>query len=169
MLTRQRVIELWQSDDLIALGANADGMRKRLHPERLVTYTNAADDGVREYVFTRAQSVEQRLEALAAIHAEQEKTGSIIAFRPMLEPNATGMEYMKTIAVSRLCLDNVLHIQSSWRLFGLKVAQLALRFGADDLGKPEGDVSEEEVRRLIRDAGFVPKQRDALFRKYSIA
>jgi 2-iminoacetate synthase ThiH len=169
MFTRQRVIELWQSDDLIALGTEADAMRKRLHPEGLVTYTNAPDDDVREHVFTRTQSVEQRLEALVTIRAEQETAGNIIVFRPMVEPTATGMEYMKTVALSRLCLDNVQHIQSSWRLFGLKVAQLALRFGADDVGRPDGNVSEEEVRRLIRDARFVPKQRDALFRNYSVA
>ena len=169
MFTQQRAIELWRADDLIVLGAEADAMRKRLHTEGLVTYTNAADDDVLEYVFARTQSVEQRIEALAAVRAEQEKAGNVAAFRPLVEPTATGMEYMKTIALSRLCLDNVLHIQSSWRLFGLKLAQLALRFGADDLGKPDGDVSEEELRRLIRDAGFVPKQRDALFRSYSIA
>jgi 2-iminoacetate synthase ThiH len=168
MFTRQQAIELWQSDDLIALGFEADCVRKRLHPEGLVTYTNSGDDEVIEYVFTRSQSVEERLDALAAIRARQEKTRDITAFRPMVEPTATATEYLKTIAVSRLCLDNVLHIQSNWRLFGLKLAQLALRFGADDLGSPDGNVSEEELRRLIRDAGFVPKRRDTLFLSYSI-
>ena len=169
MFTRQQVIELWERNDLVALGAEAHAMRKRLHPEGLVTYTNTPDDGVMECVFNRAQSVEERLDALAAIRGEQESTGDVGTFRPLVESTATGMEYMKTIALSRLCLDNVLHIQSSWRLFGLKIAQLALRFGADDLGRPEGNVSEEELRRLIRDAGFIPKERDALFRNYAIA
>ncbi len=167
MLTQQQAIELWHKNDLIALGREADQIRKRLHPEAVVSYTLQADESATEYVFSSADTVEQRLEVLADLRKRQEQNGEILLFRPLVDASATGMEYMKTVALSRLCLDNVPHIQGSWKLFGMKVAQLSLRFGANDLGLAEG-ADEEELRRLIRDAGFVPKQRDALFRNYAI-
>jgi 2-iminoacetate synthase ThiH len=169
MLTRQQAIELWESDDLIALGMQADHMRQQLHPEGVVSYTLAADDAPFEHVFRRTDSVEQRFDMLARVRERQEQTGELALFRPLVEATATGVEYLKTVALSRLCLDNVPHIQATLQVFGLKVAQLTLRFGADDLALTESAVSEEDLRRVIRDAGFVPKQRDALFRTYSIA
>jgi cyclic dehypoxanthinyl futalosine synthase len=167
MLTPQQAIELWESDDLIAIGTESDGLRKRLHPEGIVTYTLAADDAVCEHVFQRVEPIEQRLNALAELRDRQQQFGDVIGFRPIVEASATGVEYIKAVALSRLYLDNVPHIQGSLR-FGLKIAQLSLCFGADDL-ELAGDVTEEELRRVIRDAGFVPKQRDALFRTYSLA
>ena len=161
MLTRQQAIELWTRNDLIALGLEADKVRKRLYPESLVSYTLSADEALVEHVF--AGDVEQRLDQLTELLQQE-----ILIFRPLVPPIATGVEYLKTVALSRLFLNNVPHIQGSWKLFGLKVAQLSLRFGADDLGLAQADITEEELRRLIRDAGFVPKQRDALFRNYSI-
>ncbi len=76
-----------------------------------------------------------------------------------------------TLAVSRLYLDNVPHIQASWVTQGLKIGQVALRFGADDLGSTmieENVVSatgltvranQDDLVRAIKDAGFVPAQR----------
>ena len=81
-------------------------------------------------------------------------------------------------AISRIYLENIENIQSSWVTPGLKTCQLGLRFGGNDVGSimiEENVVSaagahhratEEELRRLIRDAGFVPKQRDTLYRTY---
>lgn len=169
MFSQQQAIELWESNDLIRLGLEADAVRKLRHPSGIVTYTLSSDNKVVEHVFRSGDSLKDRLETLAGLFEDQEQTGDIITFRPLVDRAATGIEYLKTIAFSRLCLDNVPHIQASCGLFGLKVAQLSLRFGVDDLGNAEADVSEEEVRRTIRDAGFVPKQRDALFRTYSIA
>jgi 2-iminoacetate synthase ThiH len=87
------------------------------------------------------------------------------------------VEYLKLLAVSRLYLDNVDHLQVSWLTQGLKVAQVGLHFGADDFGStiieenvvtaagaPRLSVSEAEIRRLITDAGFRPQQRDTLYR-----
>ena len=91
---------------------------------------------------------------------------------------STAVEYLKTLAVSRLYLENILNVQASWVTQGLKLCQVALRFGANDVGSimiEENVVSaagahhrstEEELRRIIRDAGFVPKQRDTLYRTY---
>lgn len=170
MLSRQRAIELWKSNDLIELGIEADAVRQQLHTEQMVTYTLGSDQrSVVEYLFQTAETIEQRLDTLGDLYLRQEDIGDILLFRPRVEITATGMEYLKTVAISRLFLANVPHIQASCKQFGLKVAQIALRFGADDLGVAEENVSEEELRRVIRDAGFSPKQRDALFRTYSIA
>ncbi|HEX4749620.1 MAG TPA: hypothetical protein VH302_08775 [Bryobacteraceae bacterium] len=164
MFSRQQLYELWNSDDLIGLGAAADTVRKRLHPSNIVTYTRGADQAIITRAFRTGESFEERVHALEEINA----TDDVVAFRPTVEPSATGMQYLETLALSRIIAGKVLHIQASYELFGLKVAQLALRFGADDLGITNGQVTEEEMRRLIRDAGFVPKQRDALFRSYSL-
>jgi cyclic dehypoxanthinyl futalosine synthase len=87
----------------------------------------------------------------------------------------TGIDYLKMVAVSRLFLDNIQHIQASWLTQGLKLGQSALRFGADDMGSimiEENVVSaagastcanEAELRYQIREAGFRPQQRDILY------
>jgi cyclic dehypoxanthinyl futalosine synthase len=87
----------------------------------------------------------------------------------------TGIDYLKMVAVSRLFLDNVQHIQASWLTQGLKLGQSALRFGADDMGSimiEENVVSaagastcanEAELRYQIREAGYRPQQRDILY------
>src|SRR5437660_6689011 len=91
---------------------------------------------------------------------------------------ATAVEYLKVLAISRLYLSNFLNVQSSWVTQGLKVCQMGLRFGGNDVGSVmlEENVvraagvtnctTEEELRRIIRDAGFRPAQRDTLYRTY---
>ena len=90
----------------------------------------------------------------------------------------TAVEYLKVLAISRLYLSNFLNVQSSWVTQGLKVCQMGLRFGGNDVGSVmlEENVvraagvtnctTEEELRRIIRDAGFKPVQRDTLYRTY---
>jgi cyclic dehypoxanthinyl futalosine synthase len=87
----------------------------------------------------------------------------------------TGIDYLQMLAVSRLFLDNIQHIQASWLTQGLKLGQAALRFGADDMGSimiEENVVSaagastcanEAELRYQIREAGYRPQQRDILY------
>src|SRR5947209_9837152 len=87
----------------------------------------------------------------------------------------TGIDYLQMLAVSRLFLDNIQHIQASWLTQGLKLGQAALRFGADDMGSimiEENVVSaagastcanERDLRYQIREAGFRPQQRDILY------
>ena len=87
----------------------------------------------------------------------------------------TGIDYLKMVAVSRLFLDNIQHIQASWLTQGLRLGQSALRFGADDMGSimiEENVVSaagastcanEAELRYQIREAGYRPQQRDILY------
>ena len=93
-------------------------------------------------------------------------------------PGATAHEYLKTLAVARLALDNFAHFQASWPTLGFKVAQAALYYGADDFGSTmleENVVSaagghgrtHATVRQIVRhivDAGFKPAERDPLYR-----
>lgn len=88
---------------------------------------------------------------------------------------AGGFEYLKTLAVSRLYLDNIGHVQGSWVTQGPKIGQVSLSFGADDLGSimieenvvyaagARNRMTQEEMRRLIADAGYEPFQRRTLY------
>ena len=89
--------------------------------------------------------------------------------------SAGGVEYLKTLAISRLFLDNIDNIQASWVTQGSKIAQLALRFGANDLGSTmleenvvraagvQFRMSIADMRRLISEAGFEPVQRNCYY------
>jgi cyclic dehypoxanthinyl futalosine synthase len=131
-----------------------------------------------------------RVRHLARIRRLQQETDGFTAFIPWMfqrantalgksvTHEATAVDYLKTLAISRLFLDNVRNVQASWLTPGLKLGQIALRFGGNDLGSiliEENVVSaagchnrtnEEELRRVIRDAGFRPVQRDSLYRLY---
>ena len=141
-------------------------------------------------MFGCGETVEQRMNHFDIVRQIQEDTGGFTAFIPwsfqrentslgrFVKEEATAVEYLKTLAVSRLYLENIVNIQSSWVTPGLKTCQLGLRFGGNDVGSVmiEENVvsaagahhraSEEELRRIIREAGFVPKQRDTLYRTY---
>ncbi|MBI3694232.1 MAG: dehypoxanthine futalosine cyclase [Acidobacteria bacterium] len=134
------------------------------------------------------ETCEQRVNHLEIVRRIQEETGGFTAFIPwtfqrentslghFVKEDATAVEYLKTLAISRLYLDNIENIQSSWVTQGLKMVQLGLRFGGNDVGSvmleenvvsaagAHNHATEEDLRRLIRDAGFVPKQRDTLYR-----
>ena len=140
-------------------------------------------------MFGCGETIEQRMNHLDAVRRVQEETGGFTAFIPWtfqpentslgrtLKEEATAVDYLKTLAISRIYLENIENIQSSWVTQGLKTCQSGLRFGANDVGSTmieENVVSaagvhhratEEELRRIIRDAGFVPKQRDTLYRR----
>jgi cyclic dehypoxanthinyl futalosine synthase len=141
-------------------------------------------------MFGCGETLEQRVNHLEVIRQIQEDTGGFTAFIPwtfqrentslgrFVKEEATAVEYLKTLAISRIYLDNILNVQSSWVTQGLKVCQLGLRFGGNDVGSimieenvvsaagARNRASEEELRHMIRDAGFVPKQRDTLYRTY---
>jgi cyclic dehypoxanthinyl futalosine synthase len=141
-------------------------------------------------MFGTGETIEQRMNHFDIVRQMQEESGGFTAFIPwsfqrentslgrFVKEEATAVEYLKVLALSRLYLENILNIQSSWVTPGLKTCQLGLRFGGNDVGSimiEENVVSaagahhratEEELRRLIRDAGFVPKQRDTLYRTY---
>ncbi len=106
--------------------------------------------------------------------------GNRLADRVPRDAMPTSFDYLLTQAVSRIYLDNVDHIQSSWVTQGLKIGQVALGFGADDMGSVmiEENVvsaagtthrtSTEELVHLIRQLGKIPVQRDTLYREVRV-
>jgi cyclic dehypoxanthinyl futalosine synthase len=124
-------------------------------------------------VFGAGETLERRVEFLEAVRRLQEETGGSAAFAPVAAAapggreldGVTAVERLKTLAIARMFLDNVENVQASGSVLGLKVLQMGLRFGANDVGpvRLEGG-SEEDVRRIIRDAGFRPAQRDMAYR-----
>jgi cyclic dehypoxanthinyl futalosine synthase len=140
-------------------------------------------------MFGIGDSIVHRVRHLKRIRDLQDETGGFTAFIPWtfqrentalgrrIKEEPTGIDYLKMLSVSRLFLDNIEHFQSSWLTQGLKLGQVALRFGADDMGSimiEENVVSaagahncadEKMLRYLIREAGFMPQQRDILYRR----
>jgi cyclic dehypoxanthinyl futalosine synthase len=135
------------------------------------------------------ESLADRITHLERLRVLQDRTGGFHAFivwtfQPGNNPlghrqrgqEATAHEFLVTLAIARLYLDNIPHLQSSWLTQGLKMGQVALRFGADDMGSVmlEENVvsaagslhctSAPEMERVIRDAGFIPFQRDNRYR-----
>ena len=129
--------------------------------------------------FGSGETLEHRMNHLDAVRRLQEETGGFTSFTPLsFAPQsaaisgfeeATAVEYLKTLAISRMFLDNIENVQSNLETQGLKVLQVGLRFGGNDVGSvllAEGAnrATEEQVRQVIRDAGFKPVQRDTLYR-----
>jgi len=136
-------------------------------------------------MFGMGEALEDRIEHWRRVRALQDETKGFTAFIPwtfqsdgstaLKHPTATADEYLRVIALSRLYLDNIAHVQSGWVTEGPKVAEVALACGADDWG---GILMEENVisaagtlfgmnpaacRRAIRDAGYVPAQRNTYY------
>jgi len=178
MISRPEAFELLESNDLIGIGMQADAIRQKLHPDRIVTYflPNPGEPApaiIARLSFSPGESAHNRLDRLDELRAAQEKTKSYIAVAPLFDGAAA--EFLKLISISRLYLENIPHVQVSCSP-GLKICQIALRFGADDISgadltqpRPLELPTDQEIRALIRDAGFIPKQRDALFQSYALA
>jgi len=136
-------------------------------------------------MFGHIETLAERVEHLERIRALQDETGGFTAFIPWTyQPANTalggravgGHDYLRTLAVSRLFLDNVRNVQASWVTQGAKIASVALFFGANDLGGTmieenvvaaagtSYSMSIEEIRALIEDAGFEPRQRTTLYK-----
>jgi len=138
-------------------------------------------------MFGIGDKIEHRVRHLQRIRDVQDETGGFTAFIPWtfqrentalgrkITEEPTGIDYLQMLAVSRLFLDNVKHIQASWLTQGLKLGQTSLRFGADDMGSimieenvvsaagAHNEANESELRYQIREAGFTPQQRDILY------
>jgi cyclic dehypoxanthinyl futalosine synthase len=132
-------------------------------------------------MFGHLETRAERIEHLCRIRELQDDTGGFTAFIPWTyQPGGTDLggespgaaEYLKMLAISRLVLDNVPHLQVSWVTQGPKVAQVALKFGADDFGSTmlEENVvaatgvgfrlQRSEIETLIRQCGYYPRIRD---------
>jgi aminodeoxyfutalosine synthase len=138
-------------------------------------------------LFGHIEETRHRIDHLIRLRELQDETGGFQTFIPLAFhpdntqlshiPKASGLMDLKTMAVSRLMLDNFPHIKAYWIMLGIKTAQVALSFGADDL---DGTVVHEkiyhdagsdspqeltvaEICRLIEEAGRVPVERDTLY------
>jgi cyclic dehypoxanthinyl futalosine synthase len=136
-------------------------------------------------MFGHIETLAERVEHLERVRRLQDETGGLTAFISWtFQPDHTDMadvppagafEYLRTQAISRLYLDNVPNIQSSWVTQGEKIGQVALFFGANDMGSlmiEENVVSSagtvhhltlEEIKRAIREAGYIPRQRNVYY------
>lgn len=120
--------------------------------------------------FGCGESIDERLDFLEAIRRLQDHTGIFAACLPLgLDARGgreldgvTAVERLKMLAITRMYLDNIPHLRSIQTGAGLKVLQTALKFGADDaeLRVPNSGATEQDLRRVIRDAGFQPVERD---------
>lgn len=137
-------------------------------------------------LYGHIETVEERIEHLIQLRELQDETGGFNAFIPLPflsenEPSASGYDDLKMLAVARLMLDNFDHIKVLWIYQGLKMGQIALSFGANDLGgtvreqrkgvaRSAGSgtgeaVSKEELVGVIRDAGRIPVERGILYER----
>jgi len=136
-------------------------------------------------MFGHIETLEERIGHLEHIRSLQDRTGGFTAFIPWTfqaphtdmadVPESGAVDYLKTLAVSRLYLDNIPNLQASFITQGKQVGQMALFFGANDMGGTmmEENVvaatgvhncsNENEVRKLVEDAGFVPRKRNTLY------
>ncbi len=142
-------------------------------------------------MFGAGETWAEMAEHLDRIRRLQDETGGFVAFIPWnvqlegteLEHDVhrivSPVEYLKVMAVSRIFLDNIENVQVSWLTQGLKLAQVALHFGANDVGSimieenvmsaagSHNTATRTDLIELIRQAGFVPAQRDTLYRTFS--
>lgn len=139
-------------------------------------------------LYGHIETAGDRVDHLIRLRELQDETGGFVTFIPLAFhpdntplhhiPKTTGFDDLKNIAVSRLMLDNIPHIKAYWVMMTPRIAQIAQRFGADDI---DGTVVEEriyhdagattsqslrrgELLRLIREAGREPVERDTLYR-----
>lgn len=154
----------WKTEDWIAVHRTAHGIGMQ---------TTAT------MIFGGGETLEHRMNHLEAVRQLQQDTGGFTSFTPWtFTPQgaalngfeeATAVEYLKTLAISRMYLSNIDNVQSNLETQGLKVLQVALRFGGNDVGsvplaEAANGATEEQLRQVIRDAGFKPVQRDTLYR-----
>lgn len=141
-------------------------------------------------LYGHVETYRERVEHMIALRELQDETGGFMTFIPLkfhsantelaeLATTISSIDDLKVYAVSRLMLDNIAHIKAFWIMLGLKLAQVALSFGADDF---DGTVVEEkithragavtpegmtvaDIRRLIEETGTVPVERDTVYNK----
>ena len=176
----------------------SDEIRRRVSPHKgsaadwLGVMQEAHELGLKTtatMMFGHLESQAHIIQHLIKLRALQDRTGGFTAFIPwtfqprhtdLRVPAATSVEYLRVLAVSRLMLDNIDNLQASWVTQGDKIAQVALEFGANDFGSTmieENVVAaagvhyrlpREEIQRLIRDAGYLPVQRDCFYRHLKV-
>jgi aminodeoxyfutalosine synthase len=183
-------------------GGGAEVLTQRVHEELykrkldasewLETARTAHRAGLRSnatMLYGHIETIPERVEHLCKLRELQDETGGFLAFIPLAfdpqnteladVPRSTGVDDLKTIAVARLMLDNFPHIKAFWMMITPPVAQVGLRYGADDL---DGTIEHYEITHvisqsnrqaltleamvgMIREVGRIPVERDALYRE----
>jgi aminodeoxyfutalosine synthase len=140
-------------------------------------------------LYGHIESYEDRIDHMVKLRKLQDETGGFMCFIPLAFhpkgtdlshlPGPSGIDSLKTIAVSRLMLDNIAHIKAYWVMLGKNLAQIALRFGADDLDGTineggslmesylaegnENQLTKSGIEEMVRGAGRIPVERDTLY------
>jgi cyclic dehypoxanthinyl futalosine synthase len=140
-------------------------------------------------MFGCGEEYRHRVNHLERLRRIQQDSGGFTSFIPWIfapensplgkkVAETTAFDYLKTLAISRLYLDNFDHVQSSWLTPGIKICQVGLQFGADDVGSilieenvvyaagVRNRTNEAELCRIISDAGYTPARRDTLYTSY---
>jgi len=136
------------------------------------------------------EKLRHRINHLERLRVQQDETKGFTAFIPWTFqdehtelgkrnlPKVTAVEYLRMLALSRIYLDNFDNVQVSWLTVGLKIGQVGLRFGVNDMGSimieenvisaagARNRANDTELRRIIQDAGFTPRQRTSLYERY---
>jgi cyclic dehypoxanthinyl futalosine synthase len=136
------------------------------------------------------ETIRHRINHLEKLRVQQDETKGFTAFIPWTFqdehtelgkrnlPRVTAAEYLRMLALSRIYLDNFDNVQVSWLTVGLKIGQVGLRFGVNDMGSimieenvisaagARNRANDAELRRIIQDAGFIPRQRTSLYERY---
>lgn len=186
------------------LGSLPGGGAEIFHPEirsKICEYKATAEDWLRIHreahelglrsnatmLYGHIEKPEHRIDHLLRLRELQDETGGFQTFIPLAFhpentrmshlPKASGVMDLRMMAISRLMLDNFPHIKAYWVMLGIKTAQVALSFGADDIDgtvvhekiyhdagsdSPQ-ELSVAEIRRLIEEAGRTPVERDTLY------
>jgi cyclic dehypoxanthinyl futalosine synthase len=171
-----------------------DRVRKRISPLKAMSddWLSVMDvahrlglNSTATMMFGHVETNEERIEHLERVRSQQDKSKGFTAFiawtfqaehTKLKAPTVGAHEYLRTQALARIYLDNIPNIQSSWVTQGQEIGQIALKFGANDLGSimiEENVVSQAgttfrmgvaDMQRLIRDLGYEPRQRDNWYR-----
>ena len=136
------------------------------------------------------ETIHHRIRHFERLRDLQDETGGFTAFIPWTFqpentelaqrklPEVTAAEYLRLLALSRIYFDNIPNVQVSWLTVGLKIGQVGLRFGVNDMGSimieenvisaagARNRANDAELRRVIQDAGFTPRQRTTLYERY---
>ena len=143
-------------------------------------------------LYGHIETYEHRIDHLTKLRDLQDRTGGFQAFIPLSfhsrnteikkSSYTTGFDDLKTLAISRLMLDNFDHIKAYWVMLGEKIAQVSLSFGVDDLdgtvveeritraagGTTDGSMTKEDIVHLIKQAGRTPVERDTLYNEIKV-
>src|SRR4051812_15956535 len=205
-LTGRRTRDLLAEFKDAGLGSLPGGGAEIFHPEvrdKICEHKADSDSWIRIHreahqlglrsnatmLYGHIEEPRHRIDHLLRLRGLQDETGGFQTFIPLAFhpdntklshlPRPSGLLDLKTMAISRLMLDNFPHIKAYWVMLGIKTAQLALSFGADDLDgtvvhekiyhdagsdSPQ-ELSVAEIRRLIEEAGRIPVERDTLYRE----